>query len=270
MPDLIRLIHGNLSGLAKLRDLFRRQWTIKCLGKTDITDAELEKCPISKRQLERKIQSIAVKEKRGVFDRVRWYVHGNVLSMYALDHLLVAENTPDIPSDGRKSPCQNPNVLGIPTIKQFTRPTSPFARSTSPSSLGTEIQSAKTISSSVQNSAPQSVSARSSSLLLPNTVQSTVAKRSLDKNLAKNKNLPAAPSSSKAPSVIVIDDEDDIGSKGQNSNVKPSVNSTPVQAMPTPANDGLSISPQVRIALAKQAGFKGQVNEEAEPMDIDG
>lgn len=70
MPDLIKLVHGNTAGLNKIMSQFRKHWTAKCLGRA-VTDEEVnEKSPISKRQLEKRIQNIATKERRT--DRLRW------------------------------------------------------------------------------------------------------------------------------------------------------------------------------------------------------
>lgn len=274
MPDLIRLVHGNVSGLAKLRDLFRRQWTAKCLGKNnlaEVTDVELEKCPVSKRQLERKIQSIAVKEKRGVFDKVRWYVHSCVLSKYGMDNLSVTETMADMSNDGRKSPCQSSTALGMPTIKQFVQPASPLARQASPPSIGTNKGSLNSIDSSLQNgilNAPSMASTRPT-IHGPSTKiqskQSIVARNILGKNLG-NKNLPAAVLSK--PTVIVLDDDD--GSGGGNEQ-----NSTHIAVLQEtyPEINGITSPPVKKRSLCfseqKDGKLESEVRQETVPMEID-
>ena len=122
MPDLIKLLQGNSMGLMKLTNQFRRFWTAKCLNKGDITDADVEDtCQISKRQLERKIQAIATKERRG--DKLRWYVHRHVLSSYGLEDL-DGESLQDKENEGRITP---PNTAGQggPNILKFVKAVSP-------------------------------------------------------------------------------------------------------------------------------------------------
>lgn len=123
MPNLIKLIHGSTAGLNKLMSHFRKQWTSKCLGR-EITDEEVdEKSPISKRQLEKRIQNIATKERRT--DRLRWYVHNHVLTSFGLENLVVADglNNSDATTDSAKVPVTHcPNT---PSIMQFARPVSP-------------------------------------------------------------------------------------------------------------------------------------------------
>lgn len=131
MPELIKLIHGNTAGVHKIMSIFRKQWTSKCLGR-DIADEEVdEKCPISKRQLERKIQNIAIKERRT--DRLRWFVHNHVLEKFGLDSLAVVDGfySSDAPGDAPMAAVvQQTNTQ---SIKQFVRPVSPaLQRTTSP------------------------------------------------------------------------------------------------------------------------------------------
>lgn len=125
MPDLIKLVHGNTAGLNKIMSQFRKQWTAKCLGRA-VSDEEVdEKSPISKRQLEKRIQNIATKERRS--DRLRWYVHSHILASFGLENLLVVDavnnNSSDAPTETAKFP------IGLhtntPSITQFTRPVSP-------------------------------------------------------------------------------------------------------------------------------------------------
>ncbi len=131
MPDLIKLVHGNTAGLNKIMIQFRKQWTAKCLGR-DVTDEEVdEKSPISKRQLEKRIQNIATKERR--YDRLRWYVHNHILAKFGLENLLMVDgfNSSDASTETTKLPTAPPT--NTPSIIQFTRPVSPaLNRGTSP------------------------------------------------------------------------------------------------------------------------------------------
>lgn len=170
MPDLIRLVHGNLMGIKKLIREFRTFWKSKTTGEqeqatsvqnnsmeTDESDAKpadtslsLEnvhnksvnidndtdetECAISKRQLEIKINAIAVREKRSDFKKICWYVNDDVLKLYNCEGLPVPSaweaitqptKTPakpkqeeiTAPGSGRKTP--------VPSIAQFARPMSP-------------------------------------------------------------------------------------------------------------------------------------------------
>lgn len=125
MPDLIKLVHGNTAGLNKIMSQFRKQWTAKCLGRT-VTDEEVdEKSPISKRQLEKRIQNIATKERRS--DRLRWYVHSHILASFGLENLLVVDAVNYNSSDASTETAKFPIGLhtNTPSITQFTRPVSP-------------------------------------------------------------------------------------------------------------------------------------------------
>lgn len=278
MPDLIRLVHGNVSGLAKLRDLFRRQWTAKCLGKTnlaDITDAELEKCPISKRQLERKIQSIATKEKR-VVDKVRWYVHRNILSMHGLDHLSVAESTPEMSSDCRQGPYQTPSLLGMPTIIQFARPSSSVAKQSSPPCHNVENRTSNGLDPSLQNRTLNSTTTESNAAIKNNLLETkpklSVVEKNIKSNNTKNKNLPTEVLSK--PFVVVIDDDDGSdGGKEQSLSCKSSADNVNIQEACSENNVVTSslVRPKITSSSEQKEGkFKGEVSEEAEPMDVDG
>ena len=133
MPDLIKLIHGNTAGLNKLISQFRKQWASKCLGR-DLTDEEVnDKSSISKRQLEKKIQNIATKERRT--DRLRWYVHSHVLTSFGLENIVVPDglNISDASADVLKIPVSPYTTCNTPSILQFTRAVSPaLHRFTSP------------------------------------------------------------------------------------------------------------------------------------------
>lgn len=145
MPDLIKLVHGNTAGLSKLMMKFRKHWTSKWLGR-DVTDEEVdEKSPISKRQLEKKIQNIASKERRN--DRPRWYVHSHILEAYGIENLLVDGCTgSDASSDTPKSSATL--QANTPSIIQFAaRGASPEMQNNTP-----KIQPASLSCTSTSNS----------------------------------------------------------------------------------------------------------------------
>lgn len=94
MPFLIKLIHGRQDGLQKLMHLFRKRWTLK-VNKDDkqVCEENWEcHCPVSKRQVEKKITSIASKELRSALPKARWYVHSNILELYKLDDIPLPTN----------------------------------------------------------------------------------------------------------------------------------------------------------------------------------
>ena len=130
MPDLIKLVHGNTAGLNKLVLHFRKQWMAKCLGRK-VTDEEVdEKSPISKRQVEKRIQLIATKERRT--DRLRWYVHDNILEKFSVENLQLADacNTTDVSTECSKIPgLITPS--NTPSIMQFAKTVSPLNRGSS-------------------------------------------------------------------------------------------------------------------------------------------
>ncbi|XP_033750154.1 LOW QUALITY PROTEIN: chromatin assembly factor 1 subunit A-like [Pecten maximus] len=161
MPDLIRLVHGNLAGIKKLIKKFRVFWGQKISGEptpstpteskmevdtNEVKDEEThnEKTAmdtseiiedvntycISKRQLELKISAIAVREKRATYKKVCWYVHENFLEQYKLTDLPVPNlQDTDIEAPKPKSEEQTTPTPLLKTpkvsITQFARPMSP-------------------------------------------------------------------------------------------------------------------------------------------------
>ncbi len=128
MPDLVRLLHGNSAGMRNLTKEFREFWRLKTAAPEEAEDtrahpdgaepaaAENGETPmevdpqqqtpdrkktnlsettptngvnISKRQMERKIKSIAVYEKREPNKKACWYVNQPVLEQYGLTELPV-------------------------------------------------------------------------------------------------------------------------------------------------------------------------------------
>lgn len=199
MPSLLKIIHGNTTGIQKIISLFRKQWTSKYLGR-DVTDEEVdENCPISKRQTERKIQSIATKERRT--DRRCWYVHKHILEKFGLDCTTKAEdlnNSDSVPVDTVSLSPVSPACT--PSIKQFVRPmsstlqktTSPELKnnSTVPSKLSIPME-VNTTSLSVKSGQPTvqssiTLSEKHSQLFLENNVNTEMSPSSDPTFIGKN------------------------------------------------------------------------------------
>lgn len=162
MPELIQVIQGNTAGLHKIMSLFRKQWTSKYLGR-DVADEEVdENCPISKRQLEKKIQNIATKERRT--GRLRWYVHSHILAKFGLENLAVADGlqSSDMCADATMvSVSQHTNT---PSIKQFVRPVSPALHKATSPDLKHNIPKIKPVSSPQNSISPMEVECASPAL----------------------------------------------------------------------------------------------------------
>ena len=133
MPDLIRLMHGSSTGVSRLVKTFRMHWGAKRLQQSTTTDqsekdthtppldsvtrsprqssppllnpktnfkspnqtAEFENASgISKRQLEKKIHEVAIKEAHPPSHKPQWYVHDSILQKYHID---VTTITPLVP-----------------------------------------------------------------------------------------------------------------------------------------------------------------------------
>ena len=164
MPDLIKLVHGNTAGLNKIMSQFRKQWTAKCLGRA-VTDDEVdEKSPISKRQLEKRIQNIATKERRS--DRLRWYVHSHILASFGLDNLLMVDAVNCNSSDASAETGKFPTGLypNTPSITQFTRPVSPALNRGLSSELKNCVPEIIPSRAPCNSNSPLEVESRSSSL----------------------------------------------------------------------------------------------------------
>ena len=162
MPDLIKLVHSNTAGLNKIMSQFRKQWTAKCLGRA-VTDEEVdEKSPISKRQLEKRIQNIATKERRS--DRLRWYVHNHILASFGLENLMVVDgiNSLDASTETAKFP------IGLqtntPSITQFTRSVSPVLNRGLSSELKNHISEIKPSRAPCNSTSPMEVESTGSSV----------------------------------------------------------------------------------------------------------
>lgn len=179
MPDLIRLVHGNLMGIKKLIQEFRLYWKSKTTGEqqeptgtadismevdntenkamdtslsqenvtnisiTAETDADVANCAISKRQLEIKITAIAVREKRADFKKICWYVHDDILKQYNSEGL-------PIPSawESLTKPAKTPGKVKpeetTPSGRRTPVPSiTQFARPMSPSTIAAQHAAAQ-------------------------------------------------------------------------------------------------------------------------------
>lgn len=134
MPDLIRLIHGNSIGVSRIVKTFRMHWGAKKVAPppsvettpTDLSCTTSPKTPtvrmdscrlenaskISKRQLEKKIHEIAVKESRSPGYKPVWYVHNEILAKHNMD--------PD-----NMTPFSSPSMPAGPAM--ITTPTTPHS-----------------------------------------------------------------------------------------------------------------------------------------------
>lgn len=140
MPDLIRLVHGSSMGLNRLIKTFQTHWAARThtgdstpgpvAARTPDTPQELiAACGISKRQLERKITAIAVKEHRPPNSKPLWFVHDTVLQQQRLNGKeILALNThcrlspPETPSSsnrGGEGTKKGTQAAGGPTVKSL-------------------------------------------------------------------------------------------------------------------------------------------------------
>ena len=125
MPDLVRLVHGSATGLVRLIKAFRTHWGAKMSapaggevgrgpGEATPTNPEQleQQSGISKRQLEFKIQAMAVKEVRAPHYRPLWYVHESVFKTYGLDPSTVMPLVPQAsPAVAMQRPPPPPMLL---------------------------------------------------------------------------------------------------------------------------------------------------------------
>lgn len=187
MPSLLKIIHGNTTGIQKIISLFRKQWTSKYLGR-DVTDEEVdENCPISKRQTERKIQSIATKERRT--DRRCWYVHKHILEKFGLDCMTKAEdlnNSDSVPVDTVSVSPVSPACT--PSIKQFVRPMSSTLQKTTSTELknNSTVPSKLSIPMEVNSTSSFTLSEKHSQLFLENNINTEMSPSSDPTFIGKN------------------------------------------------------------------------------------
>lgn len=149
MPDLIKFIHGNRAGIKKLVIEFQMFWNSKnsdvvskaSQGETAKPESNVDSTPgtpaekmdsskqtstpntsinesdapeenfiISKRQLDKKITTIAVREKRSDFPKICWYVHPEMLKQYGLENLTLRDKVLE-----KKAAEENPACASIPS-----------------------------------------------------------------------------------------------------------------------------------------------------------
>ena len=157
IEDLVKLVHGNTSGIQKLMREFRAFWRQKQNGtrdsqddddtniatdgqgkakSTENLDSNIEL--ISKRQLEIKIKAIAIYEKRDAYRKSCWYVNNEYLEKYKLNDLPIPTQWKYVTKTGKPVPEKAPttpktpvtkvvNVVSksSPSIAQFAVPQSP-------------------------------------------------------------------------------------------------------------------------------------------------
>lgn len=179
MPDLIRLVHGNLMGIKKLVREFRIFWKSKTSEEqvsSNVNDVSMEvdesnikmsdnnlpqeilnkslnlendametDCSISKRQLELKITAIAVREKRADFKKICWYVSDEILKQYNCEGLPVPSAWESL-SQPAKTPAkpkpEEPSTT-TPGRKTPVPSITQFARPMSPSTIAAQHASAQ-------------------------------------------------------------------------------------------------------------------------------
>lgn len=152
MPALITLLHGNTCGLHKLIQMFRKNWTMQVKKDETVSESSWEEhCPISKRQLERKITTIAKKERRSVIPKVRWYVHDHILAHYKMEDTPLLKNGYIGCHNEQTSPVGKVGPF-TPSIKQFIQ----NAISPSPGRHGIKVQgkSCDTIEETLMDTSP--------------------------------------------------------------------------------------------------------------------
>lgn len=148
MPALITLVHCNTTGLHKLIQMFRKEWTMQAKKEETVLESNWENhCQISKRQLERKITTIAKKERRSIMPKARWYVHDSILAQYKMENILP-------PKNGYISCHIEQTSLGTstPSIKHFTQ-----IANSSPSrhnGINLQVQSVDTLEEHLMDTSP--------------------------------------------------------------------------------------------------------------------
>jgi len=150
MPELIRLVHGSAMGVGKLIKTFRMHWGAKLIcsssnpGISNSSEPVLETptsqqsnttqyesaSGISKRQLEIKIQSMAIKELRPPNNKPVWYVHDPVLKQYNMDPQAItplvplvsplSKSTSEVPKMSPETPCSSGSSVVKRGIKRKT------------------------------------------------------------------------------------------------------------------------------------------------------
>ena len=175
-PDLIRLVHGNHSSVAKLIPEFKAFWQQKVNGNVTVTPAveclvnatdemtpssivkentppvegsknvELEKGFISKRQLSIVIRQIATYQKRPEYRKSCWYVKPEVLQKYSLNDLpiptqwiwITLPKNPQVPEN--TSPISHTGAKDCAKKSGVKRVRQDFANTTTTAQSGAEAE----------------------------------------------------------------------------------------------------------------------------------
>lgn len=146
IPDLIRLVHGNVCSIQRLIREFREYWRRKSEGLSLTSDVPVTETPppeegndgghhytMSKRQLDVKIRELAVYEKRDTFHRPCWYINDKALETYGISgSLSVPTEWQWLTRDGRyKKNTAKESGGETPVRSQSTVPKTPTSGSRS-------------------------------------------------------------------------------------------------------------------------------------------
>ena len=94
MPFLIKLVHGNLTGIGKMSSAFKRFWA-QYAKENDLQVRSI----VSKRQLDKKIQSISTRAHSSELGKICYMVNANVLAAYELSDLKLGTGLPQLNSE---------------------------------------------------------------------------------------------------------------------------------------------------------------------------
>jgi len=117
MPLLLTLLHGNQSGMPKMMTEFQSYWMeyTKTNQMTDIRST------ISKRQLEKKIQSIASKAHNATLGKICYSVNPDVLTQYGMVGLELGSGlvypVPKVEMNGRAAPEEVESCDSLKTVE---------------------------------------------------------------------------------------------------------------------------------------------------------
>jgi len=95
MPLLIRFLHGNTNGLERMNAAFREYWS-RYVKQT--YDSDTVRSVISKRQLERKIQTIATRVMNNELGKMCYVVNKEVIESYKINDLKLGGGLPELKS----------------------------------------------------------------------------------------------------------------------------------------------------------------------------
>lgn len=111
MPFLLRLVHGNSSSLTKMSVSFQRFW-VDYIKQNNMKVRSL----VSKRQLEKKIQSISSRSMNNELGKICYTVKDDVLTAYELADLKLGTGLPRLEENcvGVKSTADTNNESSVP------------------------------------------------------------------------------------------------------------------------------------------------------------